>query len=206
MAGKLLLLFVIFAAVIATIDNFLATPPQAALLLVLVFWLGIFHGSIAIVAAAELARGTWVNPLKRKLFAMIPLIFFATLLFLLLAPQWRIYPMHDSQRLWFNQYFFLARNALVLLLSFVLARQYARASIAARPEASRYAVCYLFSFVIAQSLVAFDWLMPLEYPWFSTIYGPYFFIESMYMGLALAGIFGLLLSAAGPGWFGKSTV
>jgi len=43
-------------------------------------------------------------------------------------------------------------------------------------------------FVGSQSLMAFDWVMSLAYPWVSTLFGGYFFIESLFGGFALSGI------------------
>ena len=39
-----------------------------------------------------------------------------------------------------------------------------------------------------QTIVAFDWVMSLDYPWISTLFGAYFFVEAFYAGLALAAV------------------
>lgn len=191
---KTLIFLLVLSMAIAAVEFFVSKAPQAALLLNLSFWLSLAQGAVALVAAAELAQGRWILPIKRQLLGMVPILFWGALLFLLLALQWEIYPIHDKHSLWFSKYFFLGRNFFFLLLAFLLAWKYADASLAGKENSSTYAVWYLFVFVICQSLMAFDCMMPLEYPWFSTIYGPYFFVESLYAGIALAGLVSLLLS------------
>jgi len=59
--------------------------------------------------------------------------------------------------------------------------------------AKRSAFLYLLCFVASQSLVAFDWVMSLAYPWVSSMFGLYFIVEALYAGVALAGLIFLLL-------------
>jgi hypothetical protein len=47
---------------------------------------------------------------------------------------------------------------------------------------------YIALFIVSESFIAFDWIMPLEYPWVSTLLGGFFFIESFLMGLAVAAL------------------
>jgi hypothetical protein len=77
----------------------------------------------------------------------------------------------------------------LLVASFLLARKFAIESINERPKKSLWAAFYILSFVVSQSLIGFDWVMSLEYPWVSTLFGAYFFIEATYLGLATAAIF-----------------
>ncbi|NUM36187.1 MAG: hypothetical protein HUU50_16720 [Candidatus Brocadiae bacterium] len=186
-------LFVIFLACLALIEVYVGQSPQGSLLFNISFWLALCQGSVALVAAAELSEGKWIKPLKHHLFGVVPMLFFCSFAFLFMAAQWEIYPIHNKNSFWFNKTFFLARNFLFLFLSFITAWKYSRQSLMEKENKSTWAILYLFSFVISQSLLAFDCIMPLEYPWFSTIYGPYFFVEAIYIGIAFAGIYCLVL-------------
>ena len=119
---------------------------------------------------------------------MHPLLLFFSLLFLFLSFQIEIYPWLKNQNIWLNKWFFILRNLAVLLLSFIFARIFTSHSLRETGKKNVFAALYILVFVISQSLIAFDWIMSLEYPWFSTLFGGYFFIEAIYMGIATSGI------------------
>lgn len=60
------------------------------------------------------------------------------------------------------------------------------------------AAAYLFVFVVSQSLAAFDLVMSLEYPWYSTLFGGYFFIEALYAGFCVAAVLCILVHGKPP--------
>lgn len=165
--------------------------PDGAFLLTFSFWVAFIQGSVAVAAAADTAQGNWIKPLKNELLSLYPLTFFVAFLFLVLGVGLDIYPWRQHPGRWLNSSFFMTRNFVVLLVTALLAFLYARA--VRRNDSSRktWAVLYLFSFVLCQSLIAFDWIMPLEFPWVSTMLGGIFFMEAFYAGLAFA-----VLSAA----------
>ncbi len=72
---------------------------------------------------------------------------------------------------------------------FVLARSFARASLTDAPNKNKIGGFLILTYVASQSLVAFDWVMSLEYPWVSTLFGAYFFIESTYAAIGICTIF-----------------
>jgi hypothetical protein len=57
---------------------------------------------------------------------------------------------------------------------------------------------YLLVFVASQTLAAFDLVMSLEYPWYSTLFGGYFFIEAVYGGFAVAALLSVLFHGTAP--------
>jgi hypothetical protein len=179
---------VIFALIIGLIEVIFKEQSDATLLLTLTFWVALIQGSVAVVAAAEAAMGKWIEPLKKELLSFYPLILLLSFLFLLLYPQMDIYKWSEDSHQWLNINFFIIRNFMVLLLSFIVAHLFARASLKNRPSKGYLAILYLFIYVLSQSLVAFDWIMSLEFPWMSTMFAPIFFMESFYGGLALLGI------------------
>jgi hypothetical protein len=114
---------------------------------------------------------------------MYPLILFMALLYLLMGMRMDIYNWTEHPNAWLNTRFFIGRNFVVMLLTFWIAHLLARAVMRDDPKKNMYAVLYILAFVTSESLIAFDWIMSLEYPWISTLFGGHFFIQSFLMGL-----------------------
>ncbi len=166
---------------------------RGALLLTLVFWTTLLQGAIAVAAVADLVGARWITVLRRELLAAYPLLLVPPVLLILLIPRLDLYPWAEAPGQWLNEPFFLLRNLVLLLAVYGTGRVYARRSLRGDGRTTRSAICYLFAFVAAQTLVAFDLVMSLEYPWISTLLGAYFFVEALYAGLALAGILAFIL-------------
>jgi len=116
------------------------------------------------------------------------------ILFLFMSRQMNIYHWTGEKNdFWFNEWSFIIRNFILLVASFILAWKFAKESIIESEKKNLWAALYILSFVISQSMIGFDWVMSLEYPWISTLFGGYFFIESTYLGLATAAVFCLFL-------------
>jgi hypothetical protein len=190
----LIIIFVVVAVAFFLLENTLEPDNYGSLLLTLLFWIAIVQGCIALVAAADLAKGKWIAPLKKHLLSVYPMILLIAVLFLLISRQMHIYHWTEEKRgFWFNEWSFIIRNFLLLVVSFILAWKFARESIKESAKKNLWAALYILSFVISQSMIGFDWVMSLEYPWISTLFGGYFFIEATYVGLATAAIFCLFL-------------
>jgi hypothetical protein len=183
---KLLIACIVAGAVIAVLTAVVDTGAGGAYLLTLVFWTSITQGCVALVAAAELSNAKWILPLRRMLLGVHPLLLFFSLLFLLVWSHMEMYPWAPATSVWLGKTFFILRNFILLILTYVLARLFSRQCLEGGNRIHFYAVLYLLAFVVSQSLVAFDWMMSLEYPWFSTLFGGYFFIEAFYGGIAVA--------------------
>ncbi len=178
--------------------EYLSPGNQASLLLNLAFWLGLGQGCVALIAVGELAHFQWIQSLKAYLFRIIPLIFVCALLIPLLLLQWNLYPGSKLHSFWFEPDFFIGRNFVAAMLTFLFALRYKAASISEHGPKRTWAVLYLFSFVLSQCLMAYDCVMSLEYPWFSTIYGPYFVLEAIYVGIACAGLICFFVQRKAP--------
>ncbi len=186
----LIIIFLIVGIVIFLLENTLKPENYGSLLLTLLFWIAIVQGCITLVAVADLAKGKWIAPLKKHLLSGYPFILFIALLFLILSYQMNIYHWTEEKHgFWFNEWSFIIRNFVLLVASFLLAWKFAKESLIESEKKNIWAALYVLSFVVSQSLIAFDWVMSLEYPWISTLFGGYFFIESIYLGLATATIF-----------------
>lgn len=179
---------VVVLIIVGFIEAVLKSNGDGSLLLSLSFFVALVQGSVAVVAVAEAAKGKWIEPLKKDLLAFYPLIPVVAVLFLFLGFHFDIYPWVESHHQWLSKPFFLLRNFIMLLISFVFAHFFAQASLQEKKSKGTWAILYIFSFVITQSLVAFDWVMSLEFPWVSTLFGGIFFMEAFYTGLALLGI------------------
>lgn len=171
---------------------------RGALLVTLVFWTALLQGAVAAAAVADLTGARWIHLVRRQLLAASPLLLLPPILLLLLAPRLDLYPWSATPGAWLNGPFFLLRNLVLLLGVYAAGRWYARCALRGDAQTPRSAIVYLFAFVVAQTLVAFDLVMSLEYPWLSTLFGAYFFVEALYAGLALAGVLAFILPRRDP--------
>jgi hypothetical protein len=105
------------------------------------------------------------------------------LLYLLMGLRMDIYAWTEHPTAWLDVQFFIVRNFVVMFLAFWVAHLLARSVMRGDPKKNTYAVLYILLFVTSESLIAFDWIMSLEYPWISTLLGGHFFIQSFLMGL-----------------------
>jgi len=185
---NLILAVVIIGVVVASVELFLRRTPDATFLVALTFMTAVVEGCVALAATGELSKGVWLIPIKRELYSVYPLLLVVAFLSLLLGAKIEIYDWSHEPNRWLNARFFLARNFVVLLLAFFAARKLVRAVSRGSPNKNRYAGFYIALFIVSQSLVAFDWIMSLEYPWVSTLLGGYFFIESFLTGLCAAAV------------------
>ena len=184
--------------VVAVVELFVRRTPDASLLVALTFFTMIVEGCVALAATGELAKGIWLIPIKNELVRVYPLILVAGLLSLVLGAKTGIYPWSEHQNGWLNTRFFVVRNFVLLLVTYLGARKLAGAIRVRSPHKNRWAGLYIGLFIVSQSFVAFDWIMTLEYPWVSTLLGGFFFVESFLMGLAVSA-FVLLFRMRAPG-------
>lgn len=177
---------------------------RGALLVTVVAWTGLAQGSVAAVAAADLAGARWVTSLRPELLGAARLLPVLLLLFALLGPKLDLYPWAEAPGAWLNRPFFLARNLAALAAAAWLAGAFAGRSLRGAPGARRLAVAYLLAFVTSQTLVAFDWVMSLSWPWVSSMLGLYFSVEALFAGFAAAGL--LLFVRTRPGGIGAGAI
>ena len=187
---KVIIAFIVGAVVIAGLEF---VVEGGSLLYSMLFFVAVSQGPIAVAAAADIAGGQWIRPYKQTLFTTRHMILFVLILFAVFLGLGRVHLYewthweHPGQ--WLNVPFFSLRNLVMLGISWVLANVYVKASLTESKTKNMWALFWLFSYVITQTLVAFDWVMSLEYPWISTLFGAYFFVEAFYCGLAFAAIY-----------------
>jgi len=183
-----MMILCILALLIAGLEFVFREDNNASIILTFIFWSAIVQGCIAIVAISDTVHGKWINPLKSQLLSVYPMLLLLAFLLLSLIFQLKVYPWTNHETKWLQKPFFMYRNFILTILTFVSAAVFARKSLKEDTNKSTYAILYLVLFVVSQSLTAFDIVMSLEFPWVSTLFGGYFFVESIYAGIAIAGI------------------
>lgn len=175
------------AAIVAGVDLLASASADASLLLALLFWTGLLQGTVALVAAVELAEGEWLEAnVRQTLAGLAPLQLLLPVAFLLVARHLEIYPWLHHSTGWLAPGFFVARNLAMLTVTALLGIALFFAVRSGGRHKGTLAVLYLFAFVATQSLAAFDWVMPLDMPWISTMFAPLFFVEALLVSMALA--------------------
>ena len=176
------------SVIILVLDFVLASKQNGSLLVALLFWAGVAQGMIALSAAADLSGGKWIKEIRPYLQEYYPLLVLFPITFLIFARHITVYSWVEHPNGWLEPMFFIIRNILFLFLPFVFAHLYVKASKKESKQVGLLAVLYLLFFVISQSFMAFDQVMTFEYPWINTLFGGYFFVESLYAGIAFSAI------------------
>lgn len=186
--SKLLLVFLVLAAAIFGLEKF---TEGGSLMFSMLFFVAIAQGPLTIVAAADIVNSHWLKPYRREMLSVYPMNLFLALLFAVffLTGKLHLYDWTEHQNAWLNQGFFVIRNIVLLLIVWVVGGKFAKESLSESSVRARWGVIWVFTFVISQTIVAFDWVMSLDYPWISTLFGAYFFVEAFYAGCALAAVF-----------------
>jgi hypothetical protein len=179
---------IVVSAAVLGLDMLLASKENGSLLIGLLFWAGIAQGLIALTAAADLSRGKWVTEIKPYLQEYYPLLLIFPLTFLAYARHVSAYEWSHHGNAWLSPAFFIVRNVIALLLPFVFAHIYVRASRKESEKTGFWAVMYIAIFVISQSFMAYDQVMTFDYPWINTLMGPFFFVEALYAGIGFSAV------------------
>jgi len=181
------------AFLVGAVDFLSAERSDGSMLIALLFWACVGQGIIALSAAAEVASGKWIKNIRPYLLDYYPYLAIFPIVFLVYSRHITIYAWNTGEGYWWSPSFFIIRNTAALLFPLIMARYYARSLEKESPRIKLFAGLYLLSFVISQSFMAFEIVMSLEYPWVNTLFGGFFFVESLYAGIAfsvlLAGLF-----------------
>jgi Ni/Fe-hydrogenase subunit HybB-like protein len=125
---------------------------------------------------------------------------------------WLHHPVH-GQRAWLNLPFLFSRDLIGLLLLYGLGFTYLYYALRLKLDPSELqgkirafllrgrtgsdqevqacnnrmtvlSVLYILAYAIVLTIIAFDLVMSMEPPWYSTLFGPYAFAKAFYLGLA----------------------
>ncbi len=174
-----------------------AFTSDASALPALLMLVALVQGLFALSAASYLAEGKWILPARHVILKLYPLLFVLPFAFLAFSRDLSIYGWMEHQTRWLSSGFFITRNVVMLFITAWLGYAFAKGVETKSEKAPMWAVLYAFAFVINQSLVAFDWVMSFDYPWISTLFGGYFFIEAIFGAIAVISFLGMRLMASG---------
>ncbi len=197
---------------------------------------GLALGSVLFTAAAFLSNARWHGPLRRiaeGFVAFLPVSYILYWVLILLGRE-HIFPwlhVHDplieAKRGYLNVPFLAFRGGFGLLVLYLLAWAFVRASLrpdlekikerltglrrrlaeritsgwrgdeaeeaALRHRRSRLAPIFVLVYVVVITFLAVDLVMSLIPTWFSTLFGPYFFVGIFLSGLAVTALTSVLL-------------
>lgn len=114
--------------------------------------------------------------------------------------------LYDAKAAYLNVPFFLLRAVLYFAILVGLAEYLRRASFRMEKDgdsswvrrARVVSALGIIAAALAISFAAFDWFMSLQYHWFSTMYGVWFFAASIRGATAATILLGVILMTAGP--------
>lgn len=175
----------------ALLINFIYFAPLAA---ALVTW------SAVVVAS----NGRWAKSAERLTFAgysfMIP-SFILLILLWIGSPRWATwYGAELPQGFWLNNTFLFLRDIVALAVFWAAALWYLRRRTASEDRAGVQlaASILIVVYCVVFSLIGFDLVMALQPKWRSTIFGAYFFISALYLGVAAWALLTALHPRFGP--------
>lgn len=175
----------------ALLINFIYFVPLAA---ALVTW------SAVVVAS----NGGWAKGAERLTWTGYAFIVPSFILLIALwigSPQWAAwYGALVSQGFWLNNTFLFVRDIAALIIFWAVAYWYLRRRTTPgdRAGAQLAASILIVVFCIVFSLIGFDLVMALQPTWRSTIFGGYFFISSLYLGIICWALLTALHPRFGP--------
>lgn len=185
------------------------------------FFLSLVLGSLFLVILHHLLDTYWLVPLRRFLehiACLVPVLagLFLPILLVVLSGNGSIYPWavwespaHDHalevKRIMYHPISFFLISCVLFVAWWWLGSSLRNQSLEQDKSGAasctvlmrRYAAGGIFIFAVTLTLAAFYWMKSLEYQWFSTMYGVYYFAGSVWMTLATTYIIALVLRRTG---------
>ncbi len=173
----------------------------ASLLPPLLFWSSLPMGLFALSASVDLSEGKWFSKLSGKISEYLPTLLLPPFIFLIFSLNIKIYAWSDHPGTWLSPAFFIIRNFIFLLLPFITGFFYLKSKKENSDKIRFFSILYILSFVISQSFLAFDLVMTLEYPWINTLFGGFFFVESLLIAVTFLASLSAILNKKYSGAF-----
>lgn len=165
--------------------EFIIKPAKGSLLPGLTVMIALVQGILIFPAAAELSHGRWHIRIKPFLLDLYPLLYMFPLAFLIFSRNLSAYPWYEhSPNGWLTPDFMLVRNVIMLFVTAIAGTLFARSAKKENHHAPQWAVFYVLSYVVTNSLIGIDWVMSLEYPWISTMFPALYMVEGGMLGLS----------------------
>ena len=171
-----------------------------ALLINFVYFSGLATGLVVWPAATILSRGKWAGPLERTALAGVTFAPFSIAAFAALwigRTHWADWMNEELPAIsvWLNSPSLFMRDGIALVLLWALAVWFVLW--AGHRGRKVLAGWFALTFCMVWSLLAFDLVMALDPHWVSTLFGAYFFITNLYIGMAAWTFLALLLHPPG---------
>ena len=181
------------------------------------FLVSIGVGSLALVALEYLVGASWSTPFRRiseflasiipvLAILVIPLLFGMHDLFHWTHPETlQNDPLLQSKASYLNVNFFIVRVAIVFVIwlafYFLFIRNSQKQDVTKDPVLTRQSIklsaIFAILFIVTISVTAIDWMMSLEYHWYSTMFGVYYFAGTLYVSFAVAAFCAVKLNENG---------
>ena len=180
------------------------------------FFLSISIGAAFFVLIQHLVRAGWSVGVRRVFEGlMAPMPLFLVLFVPIALGMGKLYkwakmelgvdPLFDAKVGYLNAPFFLGRSAFYLIVFAAVGYFFLRAStqqdksgdLSISERLRWQSAPALMLLTLATTFAAFDWMMTLDFHWYSTIYGVYYFAGSFVTAIAVATVFCLLFRRAG---------
>lgn len=181
------------------------------------FLVSIGVGSLALVALEYLVGATWSTPFRRVsefLASVIPILVILTIplffglhdLFHWTSPEaLATDPILKSKSSYLNVNFFTIRViiyfAVWVLFFFLFTRNSQKQDITRDPALTRqnikFSAAFAILFIFTIAFAAIDWIMSLEYHWYSTMFGVYYFAGTVLSSFAAATFCSVMLNENG---------
>ena len=178
-----LIVSVVVAVVVFALERLIGPGVDGSLTIAMMVFIGLAEGATVLMAGAEISDGHWHKQLIPSVGALHYLIPVAMLLFIVNIPQLSMYPWIESNGMWFNKNFFIARHLIVMAAMFVLCRVFIRNALRGAGVARFWAVLLVFLFVWHMSMIGIEWFMSIERPWFSTLFGAFVMVSAFLSGI-----------------------
>ncbi len=203
---QLWFVFCTLVGAIGLVAGFAVSPRDTWLWLVICFLVfsSIVNGMLAWAATFRIAQARWVPVVSRichSSVAFAPVLLIVLIALLAGARQympWTHDPPH-SKEAWFSLPFFITRELVMLGLLWGLSLLMVRWSLLADARASRgepipqrdhkrlnaIAVGVAWAYVLASSLISYDFVMSFAPEWVSTMFAPYYWCTGLYLAMGV---------------------
>ena len=156
------------------------------------FWTGVAQGGLVFSCILRITNARWGRGLLRisEGFASFTVVSLVLLLVLFLGKEFILpyasHHYHSPKDIWLNINFVMARNVVGFAILLVLNYFYLKTSIEQDLKGKenivrlkKLAPAVILVYAIVFSLFAWDFMMSLDPHWFSTLFGPYYFMGSL---------------------------
>ncbi|MCC6445729.1 MAG: hypothetical protein IT210_20030 [Armatimonadetes bacterium] len=196
---------------------FAANPRDGWLWLLIDFtvFAGIGIGALMWAAVFRVAQARWtpaLNRLAHGILYFMPVLFAAMILLLMGVRNYAPWTHHHDplREAWLNVPFMVARNLFSFGLLWALLAVLVRWTLGADarwkrgeaiPQREQFRMTALgtgtvFWFTIAASIISYDFIMSLSPEWASTMFAPYYWVTSLYTGMAALVVMAAFLKKA----------